>query len=283
LLARTISRPVRELTAATQLVAQGELGHQVPVRGQDELGGLATSFNQMSSDLAQASASRRQMTADIAHELRTPLSVILGYAEGLREGKLQADEETFSVIHQETQHLNHLVDDLRTLALADAGELTLTCRPVAPRDLLARTATAYAPQAQRQDVALQMNVEEGLPSVEVDPDRFAQVLGNLVSNALRYTPAGGEITLMAGLGSQSVVLRVKDNGAGIDPGVLPYIFERFYKGDKSRHEDGESGLGLAIVKSIVEAHGGEILVESEPGQGAVFTIKIPRIQIQTRA
>jgi two-component system sensor histidine kinase BaeS len=282
-LARTISRPVRELTAATQVVAQGALGHQVPVRTQDELGELAASFNQMSADLAQATELRRQMTADIAHELRTPLSVIMGYTEALSDGKLEGTPETFDVLHEEAQHLSRLVDDLRTLSLADAGELSLTCRPVPPQALLERAASAYAAQAQGQNVLLHVETEGDLPEVEVDPDRMAQVLGNLVSNALRYTPAGGKIVLSAehrpGTGVArpgSLYIRVRDTGTGIAPEDLPHIFDRFYREDKSRHlQEGESGLGLAIARSLVEAHGGNISAESTLGAGTTFTIQLP--------
>lgn len=282
-LARTISRPVRELTAATQIVAQGALGHQVPVRTRDELGELASSFNQMSADLAQSTELRRQMTADIAHELRTPLSLILGYTEALSDGKLEGTPETFDILHEEAQHLNRLVDDLRTLSLADAGELSLTRRSTAPRALLNRAASAYSTQAQQQGVSLRVEIDQNLPEVEVDPDRMAQVLGNLVSNALRYTPPGGEIVLTAerragGHAGDPAFLNlcVRDTGAGITPEDLPHIFDRFYRVDRSRHqEEGESGLGLAIAKSIVEVHGGLISAESTLGAGTSFTIQLP--------
>jgi two-component system sensor histidine kinase BaeS len=282
-LARTISRPVRELTAGTQIVAQGTLGHQVPVRTRDELGELAASFNRMSADLAQSTELRRQMTADIAHELRTPLSLIMGYTEALSDGKLEGTPETFDILHEEAQHLSRLVDDLRTLSLADAGELSLTRRPTAPRALLERAASAYSAQAQRQGVSLQVEVDPNSPEVEVDPDRLAQVLGNLVSNALRYTPPGGEIVLSAerraggSAGDPGCLnLHVRDTGAGITPEELPHIFDRFYRVDRSRHqEEGESGLGLAIAKSIVEVHGGVISAESTLGAGTTFTIQLP--------
>jgi two-component system sensor histidine kinase BaeS len=275
LLARTISRPVRELTTATQMIAQGELGHQVPVRRKDELGELAVSFNVMSADLARSTELRRQMTADIAHELRTPLSLIMGYTEALSDGKLEGTPETFDILYDEAQHLSRLVDDLRTLSLADAGELSLNLRSVQPQTLLQRATTAYAAQAQGQDVSLKLEADKNVPQVEVDPDRMAQVLGNLVSNALRYTPAGGEIVLSAEHCPDSVALCVRDTGAGIAPEHLSHIFDRFYRGDRSRHqEEGESGLGLAIAKSIVEAHGGTISAASTLGAGTTFTIQL---------
>lgn len=283
LLARTISRPVRELTAATQMIAQGDLGHQVPVRRKDELGELASSFNQMSADLARSTELRRQMTADIAHELRTPLSLIMGYTEALSDGKLEGTPETFDILSDEAQHLNRLVDDLRTLSLADAGELSLNRRPVRPKALLERVASAYAAQAQGQGVLLHVETGGDLPEVEVDPDRMAQVLGNLVNNAFRYTPAGGDILLSADCRPEcidghpcTILLSVRDTGVGIAPDDLPHIFDRFYRGDKSRYqEEGKSGLGLAIAKSIVEAHEGTITVHSELGRGTTFAIELP--------
>jgi two-component system sensor histidine kinase BaeS len=278
MLARTLTRPIRDLTAATRALAKGALGEQVTVRAQDEMGDLATSFNQMSADLAHASQLRRQMTADIAHELRTPLSLILGYTESLSDGKLPANQETFDIMHDEAQHLSHLIDDLRTLSLADAGELALNSRPVNARALLERAAMAYMPETQRQGISIQVEATADLPEVKVDPGRMAQVLENLMSNALRYTPEGGQITLSAAAEGNSVSLCVQDNGVGIAPGDLPYVFDRFYRADKSRQrEGGASGLGLAIAKSIVEAQGGSISVESTLGEGTVFMIALPAI------
>ncbi|MDP9309380.1 MAG: HAMP domain-containing histidine kinase [Chloroflexota bacterium] len=246
------------------------------MRSRDELGVLATSFNQISTDLAQASTLRRQMTADIAHDLRTPLSVILGYTEALREGKLPPEQDIFDTLHTEAQHLRHLIDDLRTLSLADAGELTLARQPVAPQALIERAAAAYKAQARERGINLVVAGGANLPEVEVDPERMAQVLGNLLSNALRYTPVGGTITVTADALDRSVHLWVQDTGTGIAPDALPHVFERFYRGDASRQQgNGSSGLGLAIAKGIVAAHGGTITVNSALGRGTTFTITVP--------
>jgi len=273
-LARTLARPIGELTAATQRIARGELGLQVPVRTHDELGKLASSFNSMSADLEKASRLRRQMTADIAHDLRTPLSVILGYTEALSDGKLQATPAIAATLHQEALHLNHLIDDLRTLSLADAGELPLYRDWIAPEALLERAVAAYGMQAEQQGITLRTEIAAGLPAVNVDAQRMAQVLGNLVSNALRHTPAGGEVTLSAFQEDGAVLLSVHDTGDGIPPEDLPHIFERFYRGDQARQSFGASGLGLSIAKSIVEAHGGSLTVASATGHGSTFTVRL---------
>jgi two-component system sensor histidine kinase BaeS len=275
-LARRLTRPVRELTTATRAMAQGELEQQVPVRSQDELGDLAASFNQMSADLSRANELRRQITADIAHDLRTPLSVITGYTEALRDGVLSPSSDTFQTMHKEAQHLSLLIEDLRTLSLADAGELTLIRQLVHPRELLERTAAAHLPRAQQSQVSLQVAAEANVPAVNVDPERMAQVLGNLVDNALRHTPPGGQISLAAAQQGNDVLLTVQDDGVGIAPDKLPRIFDRFYRGDDARQaHEGESGLGLAIAKSLVELHGGMISVQSILGEGTTFAIALP--------
>ncbi len=276
ILARTLTQPLRELTGAIRAMARGKLGVAVPVRSRDEIGELTVAFNQMSADLAHANQLRQQMTADIAHDLRTPLTVIGGYIESLRDGVLAASPERFDVMHQEVEQLQHLVEDLRTLSLADAGELKLNRQRIAPQVLLEQTASAFKPQAAPKQIALAVTVEPGLPEIAVDEIRIAQVLGNLVSNALRYTPENGRIELSARRYANGIVLAVADNGAGIAPDVLPHIFERFYRADASRHSESESGLGLAIAKSLVEAHGGTIRVASNGiGTGSRFAVCLP--------
>ena len=275
LLARTLTRPVNELTSATRAMARGELEQRVPVRSQDELGELALSFNKMSADLARANQSRRQMTADIAHDLRNPLTVIAGYLEGLQDGVLKPTPERLQSMYGEVQQLERLVEDLRTLSLAETGELLIQRQAVAPADLLERLAAAYQHQAAGQQVALLLELEAGLADLIVDPERIEQVLGNLVSNALRYTAQGGEIRLSAKRVKKSTVLSVRDNGSGIPPEVLPHIFERSYRGEPSRPGN-ESGLGLSIARSIIELHGGRLEAQSAgPGQGACFLIYFP--------
>ncbi len=275
-LTRTLTRPLRELTAATQALAKGDLKPTVPVRSKDELGQLAVSFNQMSADLTRANHLRRQMTADIAHDLRTPLTVIIGYIEALRDGDLKPTPARFEAMYTEAQHLKRLIEDLRTISLADAGELPLNRQPVSASELLARVAAAYQHQTEQQKITLKVHIEPDLPPLHADPERLMQVLGNLVNNALRYTPSGGQIVLLARSQADAVQVQVQDTGGGIAPAELPHIFSRFYRADTSRQQqNGESGLGLAIVRAIVEAHGGVIVVESEPGRGTLFTITLP--------
>jgi signal transduction histidine kinase len=274
LIARSLTRPLREMTDATHEMAHGRLAQQVTVRSKDELGELARSFNQMSADLAQANQSRRQMTADIAHDLRNPLTVISGYLEALQEGKLQPTAERLSAMQAEVRHLERLVEDLRTLSLADAGELSLHRQPILPGDLLERVEAAYQHQVNEQGIALTVETGSHLQVISVDPERIEQVLGNLVGNALRYTPEGGRIRLSASQDKGMTTLSVTDNGSGIPEDILPHIFERSYRGDPSRSGN-ESGLGLAIARSIVELHGGSIRAESKPGEGSRFIITIP--------
>jgi signal transduction histidine kinase len=278
-LARTLTRPLRELTSATRAMGNGRLGQQVPIRSHDELGELAASFNQMSTDLAKATELRLQLTADVAHELRTPLTVLAGYIEALRDGVLKPTPGRFEAMNLEAQQLKRLVDDLRTLSLADAGELTLSRQAIAPLALLQRVEAAFSPRAVEAHIALQVTFDGQLPPVNVDPERIVQVLENLVSNAIRHTDEGGKIVLSARSAGRDVLMTVQDSGSGIAPEVLPHVFDRFYRAEPGRAaEGGESGLGLAIAKSIVEAHGGSITADSAGvHKGAAFTVRLPSV------
>ena len=277
LLSRALTRPLRELTSATEMMSSGQLGAQVNVYSQDEIGKLASSFNQMSSELAEASRLRKQMTADIAHDLRTPLTVLRGYTEGLSDGSIQGRQKLYELLHQEVAHLQRLVEDLRTLSLADAGELPLSKRAVDPKALLERAGLAHVVSARQKNISLRVEAPDSLPSVAVDVERMTQVLNNLVTNALRFS-SEGQIVLSASNGKNWVNLQVTDSGAGIAQEELRQIFDRFYKVDRSRHRDGQSqsGLGLAIAKAIVEAHSGTIVAESTLGEGTRFTIRLPQ-------
>ena len=272
----TLTRPLKELINATRDVARGNLEREVPVRSKDELGELTKSFNKMSAQLKQSRDLRRNMTADIAHELRTPLSIILGHTEALSENKLAPSPETFDIIYDEAKRLSLLIEDLRTLSLSEAGELTLTLQPVSPSDLIDRVSGAYLPKARSLNISLEADADANLPDIDADFYRITQVLTNLLDNALRYTPSGGQLRLSARPVLEGIMFRVQDSGPGISEADLPHIFDRFYRGDKSRNrQDGGSGLGLAISKSIIEAHSGQIWAESATGEGTTIVFVLP--------
>lgn len=263
LLAGGIIKPIRRLTKASQALAQGQLDQQVPVTSQDEIGQLTSTFNHMSADLLRADQQRKRLTADITHDLSTPLQVISGYIEMLEEGEVDLTPQRFDIIKTEIEHLRRLVGDLSTLTQVEAGGLEMQLGEVQPAVLLEKVYNAFQPIAAHQGVSLALDIAKGLPLICVDEGRMLQVLKNLLENALRYTPLGGEIRLAAQL-RDKVEISVCDNGAGIEPEDLPFVFERFYKADKTRGANaGKMGLGLAICKALVVAQGGEITAHSE--------------------
>ena len=243
LLARNLTRPLHALTTAIRAVASGDLKQRVTVNSRDELEELDNAFNAMSADLDQLTQSRRQMTADIAHDLRTPLTVIGGYIESMHDGVLKPTQERLGLIQTEVQRLQRLVEDLRTLSQADAGELRLNREPIELPSLLNSIAQSYRPLADKQGISIKTDITDDLPLVNADPDRLAQVLGNCVTNSLRYTPEGGEIIFKAWRDKKDAVLVVQDSGQGIAPDALPHIFDRFYRADSQRAQGDESGLG----------------------------------------
>jgi len=275
-LSRRILKPVQALTTATRRMAQGDLDQQVQIASRDELGELARAFNAMAAELKRQEELRRQMVSDVAHELRTPLTNIRGYLEALQEGLIEPTPATIASLHGEARLLNRLVDDLQDLALAEAGQLTLRRQEVALEDIVQRAIDSIRPQAEAKQLRLGIDLPRELPLVEVDPQRIVQVLLNLLKNAVAHTPAGGEITVGVTRRDHWLEIQLSDTGEGISPKDLPYIFERFYRADKSRSRaTGGAGLGLTIAKKIIEAHGGQIWAESEAGKGAIFTFTLP--------
>jgi signal transduction histidine kinase len=230
-LSNSITRPLRELTGAAHAISEGDLAQQVPVRTQDELGELAQAFNKMSTELSRSVNTRKQMTADIAHELRTPLSLILGHAEAVHDGVLLPTKENFEIIREEAVRLEHLVDDLRTLSLADAGELSINLESVEAGRLLQDVASLYQVRAQRKSITIELDVAPHLPTIEVDPGRMTQVLTNIIDNAMRHTPENGRIMLSVKQSSDRIEFSVQDNGPGLPAEEVERIFDRFYRTD----------------------------------------------------
>jgi two-component system OmpR family sensor kinase/two-component system sensor histidine kinase BaeS len=270
-----LTAPIRRLTAAALAISAGDLSQRVVVGSRDEVGELAGAFNTMAENLAAAEGQRRQMVADVAHELRTPLSVIQANVEAMQDGVLPADAEQLASLHDETLLLSRLVADLRLISLAEAGQLKLERTEVDLSELMRKATERMRPAAHAKGIVLQAEVPPSAPLI-ADPGRLNQVVGNLVENALRNTPAGGAVTLQVNsaipdrarlpalqTGANSYLVTITDTGAGIAPEDLPHVFDRFYRVDKSRaRASGGSGLGLAIVRHLVEAHGGQVWAES---------------------
>lgn len=285
LLVRQITRPLASLAQASSRIAAGDLAVRVPVQSRDELGDLALTFNRMANHLETQETLRRNLVADVAHELRTPLAGIQGTVEAMQDGVFPLDQENLAAIHSQVTLLNRLVEDLRTLAVAEAGQLTLAQVPVDLRQLCEAEVATFQPQAVAQQITLALACADPLPWVTGDPQRLGQVLNNLLSNALRHTPAGGQVQVTLAAPDSRVQLAVMDSGAGIAAADLPHLFDRFYRGDRSPgahwlRQSGGSGLGLAIARQLVQAQQGHIWAASPPPgqtQGSVFYVDLPAL------
>jgi signal transduction histidine kinase len=276
---RRFASPVGDLVDAAGRIEQGDYGARVPERGPREVRSLARAFNAMSARLEATDRERRTFVADVSHELRTPLAVIRGQVEAIGEGVYPADEEHLAPIVDATRTLEQLVEDLRTLALAEAGSLTLAREPVDLAELAHESAAGFQSAADGSGIELNVNAAGDVPNVSADPSRIRSVLGNLIANALRHTTSGGRVTVRvapieaatAAAGTGWVEVAVTDTGSGIAAELLPRIFDRFVKESGSPG----SGLGLAIARDIVTAHGGAIAAESESGRGTTIRFRLP--------
>lgn len=272
---------IEEITQAARRLASGQLDQRVQVKANDEISALASSFNNMADSLEKAEHLRRTMVNDVAHELRTPLSNIQGYMEGLRDGVIQPRAELFDSLYQESQLLTRLVNDLQMLSLAEAGQLNLR-RITTDLLPLIHAVVAHLTDNLRSSAQIRLNIPATLPRISIDPDRIKQVLTNLLANALEHTPLTGSITVSAGVEQGYVRISVTDTGEGIAPQHLPYVFERFYRADPSRaRSTGGTGIGLAIVKQLVQAHGGDVYVESQLGNGSCFSFILPMYEAKS--
>jgi signal transduction histidine kinase len=269
-----ILRPLRALSRATERVAQGDMPDRVALRTHDELRRLGDSFNQMLDSLKRSETVRQTMTADIAHELRTPVTIIQGTLEAILDGIYDASEESIAPIYEETLHLGRLIDDLRDLALAEAGELRLQKESVDLAELVRQVAeTAFL--SRENAPRLHLDLPQSVLNVPLDRKRFRQVIANLLSNAIRHTPSDGDVYIRIRRLDDDVEISVADTGPGIRSEDLPHLFERFYRGDPARGRSAGSGLGLAIVKQWVEAHDGTIYAGNRKSGGARFVIHLP--------
>jgi signal transduction histidine kinase len=270
-------QPIQALTQAAARMSGGDLSQRVKPRGGDELGTLGKAFNQMAVSLQRAENNRRAMTADIAHELRTPIAIQRAHLEALQDGVYPLTMENLAPVLEQTDLLTRLVEDLRTLALADSGELRLEISPTDLPGLVRRVVDRFYPEAESRQVELAVKNTAGvLEPLPLDPDRLEQILNNLVSNALRYTPDGGRIEVEIACEAAWAELRVADSGPGISEEALSKVFERFYRADPARSRAGGStGLGLAIARQLALAHGGDLSAANRPGGGALFTLRLP--------
>ena len=276
LIARGLAAPLSRLANAARRITQGRLDERVPVKGATEITDLATAFNDMAAHLEQAEQLRRTMVADIAHELRTPLSVVQGNLRAILDDVYPLEKEEIASIYDETLILNRLISDLRELAQAEAGQISLNLQFTELGPLVSRMADRFRELVRDKDIALTTDIGPHLSPVPADQDRVQQVLHNFLSNALRHTPPQGTITIAAEPLPKAVRVSVRDSGSGIAADDIPHIFDRFYRVDKARARDqGGSGLGLAISRQLIRAHGGDVGAVSKPGQGSTFWFTLP--------
>jgi two-component system OmpR family sensor kinase/two-component system sensor histidine kinase BaeS len=273
LLAQRFINPLADVIAAARAVAGGTLATRVPVRGPGDLRALTDSFNHMANALERSDRERRAMLTDIAHELRTPLTVMRGRLEGIVDGVYPTDEAHIAPVLEETYTLERLVNDLHTLTLAEARQLHFDLKPVDLGEVAQRTASLFDAEAQEKQITLSVNVEPGLPTVSADAQRTGQVVGNLLSNALRYAPEASHVAVTVRRAGKGVELSVADDGPGVTVADLPRIFDRFWRGEKSRaRSSGGAGLGLAIARQLVEAQGGTLTASNNPDGGLCVTL-----------
>ena len=274
-LSRRVLAPVEALSRAARGVAGRDFSGRVDVRSRDEVGELSRTFNAMTEELARTEEVRRSLVADVAHELRTPVSNIRGYLEAMRDGLVNADEATLDSMHEEAVLLTRLIEDLQELALAESGQMPLHIQACDLAEVARKAVAAVQPQAEAKGINVGIE-EEGSLIAEADPERIGQVLRNLLNNGVSYTLPGGHIRVSVREMGDEAEVRVEDSGAGISQEDLPHVFERFYRVDKSRSRaTGGVGLGLTIARRLVEAHGGKISVQSQAGKGSAFTFTLP--------
>jgi signal transduction histidine kinase len=277
LLMRRMINPLSEVIAASQAVSQGDLTARVPVDARnDDLSALSDHFNHMADELERSDKQRRNMLADIAHELRTPITILRGRLEGILDGVYPPDEAHIAPALEETYLLERLVEDLRLLALAEANQLRFELKPVRLNELAETILSLFYAQAGERNVQLNLEAEADLPEVMVDPQRFQQVIGNLIDNALRYTPEGSTVNLSIHRQEDIVELSVADGGPGIPEDEIAHVFDRFWRGEKSRaRSTGGAGLGLSIARQLVEAQGGKITARNHSPRGFEVQITLP--------
>ncbi|HEU5422513.1 MAG TPA: ATP-binding protein [Nitrolancea sp.] len=272
-----ITTPIRRMALVSQRIARGDYGARAEVTARDEIGDLARSLNRMAAELETTEQRRIQLIGDVAHELRTPIATLRGYLEGLQDGVVAPSDALWSQLQEQTGRLSRLVDDLRELSRVESGAASIALEPVAPDELVRASVAAITPRFAEKGVALSVSLAPNAPPVLADHDRAGQVLANLLTNALRYTPPGGSVIVSTAPGGSVVWFRVRDTGIGVPQEHLPRLFDRFYRVDPARSRAlGGSGIGLAIARALVEAQGGEIRADSPgPNQGSTFSFSLP--------